>query len=59
VFIADGDIYIFDKEGRQNGFVHIPERPGTIVFGGRNKETLFVTGRSALYSVDPGKSISF
>jgi hypothetical protein len=55
VFIADGDIYIFDKEGRQNGFIHIPERPGTIVFGGRNKETLFVTGRSALYSVDPGK----
>jgi sugar lactone lactonase YvrE len=55
VFIADGDIYIFDKDGRQNGFIHIPERPGTIAFGGKNLETLFVTGRTTLYSVDPRK----
>jgi hypothetical protein len=52
IYIADGDIYIFDKDGRQNGFIHIPERPSTIAFGGRNHETLFVTGRTALYSVN-------
>jgi sugar lactone lactonase YvrE len=55
VIIAAGDIYIFDKDGTQKGFIHIPERPGTIAFGGKNQETLFVTGRTALYSVDLSK----
>jgi hypothetical protein len=54
VFIADGDIYVFDREGRRKGFIHVPERPSTIVFGGKDRRTLFVTGRTALYSIDCG-----
>ena len=52
VYVADGDIYIFDKDGKQTGRLRIPERPSTIALGGRDKSTLFITGRSALYSVD-------
>jgi hypothetical protein len=52
VYIADGDVYVFDKNGNQTGMIRIPERPGTIAFGGKDRNTLFVTGRSALYSVD-------
>jgi hypothetical protein len=55
VFIADGDVYIFNKTGEQTGMIKIPERPSTIVFGGKAKDTLFVTGRSALYAVDLNK----
>ncbi len=51
VYIADGDIYVFDNEGKPKGIIHIPERPNTIAFGGKDKKTLFVTGREALYSV--------
>lgn len=51
VYVADGDIYIFNSAGKQTGFIHMPERPSTIVFGGKDHKTLFVTGRNALYSV--------
>jgi len=49
VYVADGEVYIYNKEGKQTGFIHIPERPSTIVFGGKEGKTLFITGRSALY----------
>jgi sugar lactone lactonase YvrE len=52
LYVADGDVYIFDKDGKQTGMIHIPERPSTIAFGGKDKMTLFVTGRSSLYSVN-------
>jgi hypothetical protein len=52
VYIADGNVYVFDKNGEQTGMIRIPERPCTIAFGGKDRNTLFVTGRSALYSVD-------
>jgi hypothetical protein len=55
VYVADGDVYLFDKEGRQTGMIKIPERPSGIIFGGKDKKTLFVTGRSALYSVSMEK----
>jgi hypothetical protein len=52
VYVADGDVYIFDKDGKQTGMINIPERPSTIAFGGKDKKTLFVTGRSSFYSVN-------
>lgn len=51
VYIADGQIYIYDKSGKQTGEIEVPERPTALVFGGENNETLFVTGRSGLYKV--------
>ncbi len=50
VYIADGDIYVFNNEGRQKGMIHVPERPNSIAFGGKDKKSLFITGREALYS---------
>ena len=55
IYIADGEVFVFDKNGKQTEMIHIPERPNTIAFGGRDKNILFVTGRSALYSVDLNK----
>ena len=49
VYIADGEVYVYDKEGKQTGIIHIPERPSTLVFGGKDGKTLFISGRSALY----------
>lgn len=51
VYIADGDIYVFDKSGNQTGMIRVPERPSGLAFGGKDKNTLFVTGRSALYCI--------
>jgi hypothetical protein len=51
VYISDGEVYIFDKDGRQKGMIHIPERPNTIAFGGKDRNVLFVTGRETFYIV--------
>lgn len=59
VYISDGDIFVYDKNGRQTGFIHVPERPNSIAFGGKDKRTLFITGRQALYSCDLVKRPAF
>ena len=51
VYVADGDVYIYNKEGKQTGMIHIPERPSSLGFGGKDKSMLFVTGRTGFYSV--------
>lgn len=51
IYIADGQIFIYNKEGKQIGEIDVPERPATITFGGANKNILFITCRSALYQV--------
>jgi hypothetical protein len=48
VYIADGQVYVFDASGKEIGMIETPERPSTIVVAGN---TLFITGRNALYAV--------
>ncbi len=35
----------------RKALIRIPERPSGLAFGGKDKNTLFITGRSALYRV--------
>lgn len=51
LYVADGHIYVFDKDGKQKNVIHVPERPTSIQFGGKDKNTLFMTARSGFYSV--------
>jgi sugar lactone lactonase YvrE/polygalacturonase len=51
VYVADGQIYVYDKTGKQLEVIKVPERPATIVFGGQDGKTLYVTARTSLYSV--------
>lgn len=50
VYIADGQIYIYDKTCKQIGEIEVPERPSTIVIGGENNRTLFITTRNSLFA---------
>jgi len=51
VYIADGQVYVYDSTGKQIGVIKVPERPTSIVFGGKDGKTLFVTGHGGLYEV--------
>jgi sugar lactone lactonase YvrE len=51
IYVADGQIYIFDKNGKKTGKIDVPERPASIQFGGKDGKTLFIAARSSLYSV--------
>jgi sugar lactone lactonase YvrE len=52
VYIANGQIFVYDKQGKQIGRIDIPERPIDIVFGGTGHQTLFVLTHHTLYSVE-------
>jgi DNA-binding beta-propeller fold protein YncE len=51
VYLAAGQILVFEPSGKQIDTIKIPQRPISIVFGGKDKKTLFITARSSLYSV--------
>lgn len=51
VYIAAGQIYVYDKAARLIDTIEIPERPLQVVFGGKDRRTLFIPARTSLYAV--------
>ena len=51
MYIAAGQIYVYNPAGRLIDTIEVPERPLQLVFGGKDKKTLFVPARSSLYAV--------
>jgi sugar lactone lactonase YvrE len=51
VYIPDGEIYVYDKNGKMIDEIAVPERPACIIFGGKDQSTLYVTARSSLYMI--------
>jgi len=50
VYIADGEVYRYDPQGRQSLLIRTPERPTGITLSGDQK-TLYVTGHNGLYEI--------
>jgi len=58
VYIAAGQIYVYDPTGKQIDTINVPERPIQLSFGGKDSRTLFIAARTSLYSVrmnNPGR----
>jgi sugar lactone lactonase YvrE len=58
VYIAAGQVFVFDRSGQQIGTIKVPERPSQLLFGGPDRKTLFIAARSSLYAVQtryPGR----
>ncbi|MCD6287382.1 MAG: SMP-30/gluconolactonase/LRE family protein [Anaerolineae bacterium] len=51
VYVAAGEIFVYTPAGELIDTIAVPERPATLVFGGPEGKTLFITARSSLYSV--------
>jgi len=51
VYVAVGQLYIYSASGREIGVVEIPERPGSLAFGGSDNKTLFIGARGSLFSL--------
>ena len=49
VYIANGQVFIYARDGRELGRIDVPERPLQVVSGRGN---LFILTNVALYSVD-------
>jgi hypothetical protein len=51
VYVANGQIFVYDLAGKQIGRIDVPERPLDIVFGGAGGHTLFILAHHALFAV--------
>ncbi|AYL99405.1 gluconolaconase [Mucilaginibacter celer] len=51
VYIADGQVYIYDGTGKQTGEIKVPERPTGLTFGGPGNNTLYITSHNSLFLV--------
>ena len=51
LYIADGEIFVYDKSGQQIKRIRLEERPISIVIGGKDFNTLFATTSTSLYGI--------
>ncbi len=51
VYIAAGQIYVYNLAGHLIDTIDIPERPIDLVFGGKDGRTLFILTHTSLYSI--------
>jgi hypothetical protein len=50
VYVANGQIFVYDPAGKLTGEIDVPERPIDIVFGGDGHRTLFILAHHALFA---------
>lgn len=53
VYVCAGELFVYDKDGKQLDAIRLPERPSSLAFGGEDGRTLLVTARTGLYAVRP------
>jgi sugar lactone lactonase YvrE len=51
VYVANGEIFVYDRGGRSLGRIDVPERPIQLLFGGADRRTLFILTHHTLYAV--------
>ncbi|HXR49310.1 MAG TPA: glycosyl hydrolase family 28-related protein [Candidatus Limnocylindrales bacterium] len=51
VYIAAGQVYVYDPAGTLIDTIEVPERPIQLVLGGSDHRTLFIAARTSLYSL--------
>ena len=51
MYLAAGQIYVYNPSGQLIEIIEVPERLLQVVFGGRDNQSLFIPARSSLYAV--------
>ena len=51
LYIADGEIFVYDKSGQLLKRIRLEERPISIVIGGKDSNILFATTSTSLYGI--------
>jgi hypothetical protein len=52
VYIAAGQVFVYNRSGKLIDTIDVPERPLQLVFGGPDKKTLFIAAGTSLYAVE-------
>lgn len=51
LYVAEGQVFVYDKAGKEIRRINVEERPLSMTFGGSDGNTLFITTETSLYSV--------
>ena len=52
IYLTTEAVSVYDPNGNKIETIDIPEVPSNVCFGGRDNQTLFITARTSLYSID-------
>ena len=51
VYLCNKYVSVFDKGGKKIAEIEVPEMPANICFGGKNRNILFITARTSVYTL--------
>ena len=51
VYLAAGQVFVYDASGKAIETIAVPERPLDLIFGGKDQRTLYILTQSSLYAV--------
>jgi gluconolactonase len=51
IYLTMGKLWIYSPEGKLIQEIEFPESPSNVCFGGKNRDILFVTARSSVYTL--------
>jgi sugar lactone lactonase YvrE len=51
VYLAAGQVFVYNSSGKLIDTIPVPDRPLNLVFGGKDRRTLFILTQSSLYAV--------
>jgi gluconolactonase len=51
VYLTRGGVQVYNKKGEKIETIEVPEGPANVCFGGKDRQILFITARTSLYSV--------
>jgi sugar lactone lactonase YvrE len=50
IYVANGEIFVYNPQGKQVAEIDVPERPLDLVFGGEDHSTLFILAHHAIFA---------
>ena len=51
VYLTSGTVAVYNPKGKKIASISVPERPANVCFGGKDRQTLFITARTGFYSL--------
>jgi len=51
VYLTTKAVAVYNKKGQKIEEIQVPEQPANVTFGGKDRQTLFITARTSLYSL--------
>jgi sugar lactone lactonase YvrE len=51
IYLATGQVFVYSPKGDLLGRIDVPERPTGVIFGGPDRDTLYILTRGSLYAV--------